>query len=265
MTRAFIISVSTGDPRLNDPAWAMSVLAAAEEAGMDLFVLGGPRARPFDAQVIVAWAAAATRSIGLVAAVPTTTSHPFHVARALSAVDFLSGGRSGWMPLPGDAPDGMAEDMVTAIHGLWDGWSADTLIIDKVTGRYLDASKVRPTDHAGPFFRIAGPVNAMRPPQGHILLLNDGADPVDVDADFALVEEGQSIRGRRRLLKTDISSDPTALAARFADGVIDGAHFDLNDPIADIAQIAARFGHLAGPRHGRSQRERLGLVLPEHA
>ena len=71
----------------------------------------------------------------------------------------------------------MAEDMVAAARSLWDGWGADTLIIDKASGRYLDSSKVRASNYAGPFFHVAGPLNAMRPPQGHPLLVVDGAMP----------------------------------------------------------------------------------------
>ncbi|WP_165321573.1 LLM class flavin-dependent oxidoreductase [Rhizorhabdus phycosphaerae] len=266
MSRAFLLSVSTGDPRLNDPLWARSVLSAAEQAGIDLFVMGRPDARPFDAQVILGWAAAATSRIGIVAAVPAATSHPFHVARALSAVDFLSDGRSGWLPLSGDSPDGMAEDMVAAVRGLWDGWDPDTLIIDKASGRYLDASRVRSTNHEGPFFKVAGPVNAMRPPQGHILLVIDGADPVGAaDADIALVSEGQVLPARRRLLKTSVDSDPGATAERFFRGEIDGAHFELNDAMADIALIAERFGPLVDAREGKTLRQRLGLALEEFA
>ncbi len=266
MSRAFILSVSTGDPRLNDPLWARHVLSAAEQAGIDLFVMGRPGARPFDAQVILGWAAAATSRIGIVAAVPAATSHPFHVARALSAVDYLSDGRSGWLPLSGNAPAGMAEDMVAAVGGLWDGWSADTLIIDKASGRYLNASKVRPANHEGPFFKVAGPVNAMRPPQGHILLLVDGADPVAVpEADIALVAEGQKLPARRRLLKASVDSDPAVVAERFGRGELDGVHFELNDAMADIAQMAERFGHLVEPREGKTLRDQLGLALKELA
>lgn len=266
MSRAFLLSVSTGDPRLNDPLWARKILSTAEQAGIDLFVMGRPDARPFDAQVILGWAAAATSRIGIIAAVPAATSHPFHVARALSAVDYLSDGRAGWLPLSGDAPDGMTEDMVAAICGLWDGWGADTLIIDKTSGRYLDASKVRPTNHEGPFFKVAGPVNAMRPPQGHILLMVDGADPVAVpEADIALVAEGQTFPARRRLLKASVDSDNVVLAERFARGELDGVHFELNDAMADIALIAERFGHLVGSREGETLRDRLGLALEEFA
>ena len=114
MTRPFLLSASVADADLADPAVARPVIAAADAAGLDLLVLGRAGARPFDAQVIAAWAAPLTRRVGVVATVPASNAHPFHVARALSAVDFLSGGRTGWSVIPEGAPVGMAEDMVRA-------------------------------------------------------------------------------------------------------------------------------------------------------
>lgn len=263
MTRPFILSASTGDSRLNQPGWARSVLSAAEHTGIDMLVLGQPDSLPFDAQVIAGWAAAASTRVGIIAAVPAVTAYPFHVARALSAVDFLCGGRSGWMPLPGGTPQGMAEDLVGAVRSLWDGWGADTLTIDKASGRYLDSSKVAPSNYSGPFFRVAGPVNAMRPPQGHLVLVVDGADPVaSPGADIALVSEGQTLPAARKLLKVSLDADPQALSARFAEGEIDGVHFTLTEPEAELPQISARFGYLAPSRTGKTLRERLGLAVP---
>jgi hypothetical protein len=266
MTRPFILSASIADVALGDPQWAGAVLAAAEAAGIDLLVLGRADALPFDAQVIAAWAAARSSTVGIITTVPASTSHPFHVARALSAVDFLCDGRSGWMPLAGGAPDGMAEDMVGAARSLWDGWGADTLIIDKASGRYLDTAKVRASNYAGPFFQVAGPVNAMRPPQGHPLLVSDADSPVAVDGiDVALVREGQAGGAARSLLKVAFDGDVAAIAAEFAAGTIDGVHFDLGDAMAELAQIGTRFGKLAGPRIGGALRTRLDLPLNPRA
>lgn len=260
MTRPFILSASLADAALGDRQWAGTALAAAEAAGIDLLVLGRADALPFDAQVIAASAAARSSTVGIIATVPASTSHPFHVARALSAVDFLCDGRSGWMPLAGGAPDGMAEDMVGAARSLWDGWGADTLIIDKASGRYLDTAKVHASNYAGPFFQVAGPVNAMRPPQGHPVLVSDADAPVAVGGiDVALVREGQAGNAARSVLKVAFDGDPVALAAQFAAGVIDGVHFDLSDALAELGPIAERFGKLAGVRQGGSLRARLDL------
>jgi hypothetical protein len=267
MTRPFILSASVADPKLAVPDHARKVMQAAEAAGFDLLMLGRSGERPFDAQVIVAWAAPMTETLGIVATVPASNAHPFHVARALSAVDFLSAGRTGWSVIPEGAPTGMAEDMVAAARALWDGWGSDTLILDKAGGRYLDASKVKASNYEGPFFKVAGPVNAMRPPLGHPLLIVDGDDPIAVpDADIALVAEGKAApQGTKRLLKVDADADVAELTRRFEAGEIDGAHFTLDDALTQFPQIGAQFAALLTPRPAGDVRARLGLPLPSTA
>ena len=269
MTRPFILSASIADPDFAVPASAGPILDAAENAGLDLLVMGRAGERPFDAQVLVAWAAPRTSMLGLVATVPAGNAHPFHVARALSAVDFLSAGRCGWSVIPEGAVSGMAEDMIAAARALWDGWDSDALIIDKVSKRYLDAAKVRPSHYDGPFFKVAGPVNAMRPPLGHPVLVVDDAAPVAIaDADIALVTDPESaITATRRLLKVTLGDDPQALFDRFSAGEIDGVHFTLVDAVAQLPVIGARFAPFtASTRKDKGDlRQRLGLPIPATA
>lgn len=269
MTRPFILSASVAQADFAVPQSAAPILEAAEAAGLDLLVMGRAGARPFDAQVVLAWAAPMTQRLGLVATVPASNAHPFHVARALSAIDFLSAGRTGWSVIPEGAPDGMAEDMVGAARALWDGWGSDTLIIDKASGRYLDASKVRASNYEGPFFKVAGPVNAMRPLLGHPLLVVDDAAPVAVlDADLALVTDGKpALPASKRLLKVSADAEVAALQARFEAGEIDGVHFTLDDALTELPLIAQRFGALVATRAGAEGdlRQRLGLPLPSTA
>jgi alkanesulfonate monooxygenase SsuD/methylene tetrahydromethanopterin reductase-like flavin-dependent oxidoreductase (luciferase family) len=228
-----IVAATISDARLNDPVWAADRLEQAEAAGIDLLILGGPENLKFDPLVLAAWAAPRTRRMHIVATVPASLSHPFHVARALSAIDFLCEGRSGWCPVPAGAPHGMAEDMVAAARSLWDGWGEDTLIIDKASGRYLDSSKVRASNYAGPFFRVAGPLNAMRPPQGHPLLVVDGAFPLALEgADIALVGPDESANAKKVLAKIGLGE----AAPEGADGV----HYTLADPEHDLAHISHR-------------------------
>lgn len=266
MTRPFILSAAVCGADLAVPAHFAAVLAAAEAAGLDLLVLGTATGLPFDAQVLAAWAAPRSRTVGIVATVRADNAHPFHVARALSAVDFLCNGRAGWSVVPGTAPQDRADDFVRATRALWDGWDADCLVIDKASGLYLDPAKVRVPDYRGPVFRTMGPVNAMRPPQGHLALVSDADVPLGVPGvDLALVGEGQSVAGARALAKVSPDADPQALSARFAAGGIDGAHFTLADPLADLPAIAARFGALRGDRNGSTLRERLALPLDPSA
>lgn len=269
MTRPFILSASIGEASFAVPQTAARLLAAAEVAGLDLLVLGRAGARPFDAQVLLPWAAPLTSRIGLVATVPASNAHPFHVARALSAIDFLSAGRTGWSVIPEGAPDGMAEDMVGAARALWDGWASDALILDKANKRYLDASKVKASHYEGPFFKVAGPVNAMRPPLGHPLLVVDDAAPIAIhDADIALLDDTESVLGgTKRLLKVALDADVATLTALFEKGVIDGVHFTLEDADAELADIATRFAALVQNRIDvpGDLRVRLGLPIPSTA
>lgn len=269
MTRPFILSASVGTADIAVPSTAAPLLAAAEAARLDLLLLGRAGERPFDAQVLLAWAAPLTRHLGLVATVPASNAHPFHVARALSAVDFLTAGRTGWSVIPEGAPAGMAEDMIGAARALWDGWGSDALILDKRSGRYLDSGKVRIPNYAGPFFKVAGPVNAMRPPLGQPVLVLDAADGVAIaDADVVIVATpGESPAGTRRLLKVAVETDTAELQYLFDAGAIDGAHFTLTDPLTQIATIGARFAALAttGRREAGNLRQRLGLPLPATA
>lgn len=261
MTRRLILSATLGDARMNDPVWAGAMLAQAETAGLDFVVLGDPVDLRFDPLVLAAWAAPRVSRMGIVAAVPAALSHPFHVARALSAIDFLCDGQSGWMPVPGATPPGLAEDMVAAARSLWDGWDADTLVIDQASGVYLDPAKVRASNHSGPHFTVAGPVNAMRPPQGHPLLVVDGDRAVAVaDIDVALVGIAAAPQARLRLANV-APGELAGIAARFEAGTIDGAHCLLGDGEADLCRIAEFAAGLArDPAPGGTLRARLGIA-----
>jgi len=262
MTRPFLLSAGVNDPALATPGRLAAVLSAADAAGFDLLVLGSAADHPFDAQVLAAWAAPRSTSVGIVATVAADNAHPFHVARALSAVDFLADGRAGWSVVPGKASPAQADDFVRATRALWDGWDANCLIIDKASGVYLDPAKVRVPHYEGPFYSTLGPVNAMRPPQGHLVLVSDGAAPMGVPGvDIALIDAGQRLAATKSLAKVSADTSADDLALRFAAGEIDGAHFTLTAPEAQMPQIAARFAALGGARRGKTLRERLGLPL----
>ena len=46
---------------------------------------------------------------------------------------------------------------------------------DKSSGRYADLSRLHAIDHSGDHFKVAGPLNVERPPQGHPLLVQAGS------------------------------------------------------------------------------------------
>lgn len=133
-----------------------------------------------------------TSRIGLVATVSTTYSEPYNVARALSTIDHLSGGRVGWNvvtsahsdsaanfsldrhPDPNKRYD-MAEEYVEVTKGLWDSWEDGAILGDKETGRYVDPAKMHVLNHKGEHFQVAGPLNISRSPQGYPVIFQAGA------------------------------------------------------------------------------------------
>jgi FMN-dependent oxidoreductase (nitrilotriacetate monooxygenase family) len=80
-----------------------------------------------------------------------------------------------------DARYDRADEFMHVVHGHWDTWADDALVIDKSSGRFADPEKVRRLDHHGRHFRSRGPFTVPRSPQGH---------PV-------IIQAGQSGRGRR--------------------------------------------------------------------
>jgi alkanesulfonate monooxygenase SsuD/methylene tetrahydromethanopterin reductase-like flavin-dependent oxidoreductase (luciferase family) len=144
-----------------------------------------------DAVLVASRVAPATEWIGLVPVTTVTYPEPFHLASALSTLDWITKGRGGWQPRvsarPSDAalvggrpaPDpetGLrdlfdeAADVVEVVRRLWDSWEDDAIIKDVATGRFVDRDKLHYVDFESRFFRIKGPSIVPRPPQGQPLV-----------------------------------------------------------------------------------------------
>jgi FMN-dependent oxidoreductase (nitrilotriacetate monooxygenase family) len=134
--------------------------------------------------------AGATKHIGLGATVSTTYSDPFTVARVFASLDHLSGGRAAWNAVTTANPTAaanfgtihpdhakryeIAEEFLTVVRGLWDCWADDAIAADRETGLYIDPAKVRCLDHEGAHFKVKGPLNIGRAPQGQPIILQAG-------------------------------------------------------------------------------------------
>jgi FMN-dependent oxidoreductase (nitrilotriacetate monooxygenase family) len=134
--------------------------------------------------------ATSTSRIGLGATVSTTYSDPFSVARVFASLDHISNGRAAWNAVttanPATAanfgtvhPDHarryeMAGEFLDVVKGLWDGWADDAIVADRKSGVYIDPRKLRSIDHEGTFFKVKGPVNIGRCPQGQPVVLQAG-------------------------------------------------------------------------------------------
>jgi alkanesulfonate monooxygenase len=67
-----------------------------------------------------------------------------------------------------------ANEFADVVKGLWDSWADDAFPQDKATGRFLDPAKVHVLGHKGKHFKVAGPLNVPRPPQGHPVIFSAG-------------------------------------------------------------------------------------------
>jgi FMN-dependent oxidoreductase (nitrilotriacetate monooxygenase family) len=133
-----------------------------------------------------------TEHIGLVATASTSFSEPYNVARQFASLDHISGGRAGWNVVTTFTDDsaknyGMdklpprperyarAQEFLDVVKSLWDSYEDDAVLRDKDTGVFFDPEKVHRLEHEGEHFKVLGPMNMERPPQGHPVICQAGA------------------------------------------------------------------------------------------
>jgi FMN-dependent oxidoreductase (nitrilotriacetate monooxygenase family) len=68
-----------------------------------------------------------------------------------------------------------AAEFVAVVRGLWDSWEDDAFVRDKVSGINYDPTKLHVLNHSGPHFKVAGPLNIARTPQGAPVIVQAGA------------------------------------------------------------------------------------------
>ncbi|KPX06158.1 LLM class flavin-dependent oxidoreductase [Pseudomonas syringae pv. coryli] len=156
------------------------------------------RSDHFEPLTLLSALSAVTEHIGLIATATTTYNEPYHVARKFASLDHLSGGRAGWNLVTSDAAAeaqnfGRAEHVGHAerysrarefhqvVTGLWDSWADDAFTRDKASGEYYDPAKMNVLDHQGEHFRVKGPLNVARSPQGQPVVVQAGSSEVGRD------------------------------------------------------------------------------------
>lgn len=144
--------------------------------------------------------AAATSKIGLIATASTTYTEPFNLARQFASLDHISNGRIGWNIVTswsvaaahnyGDDIQvshadryARAEEYMAVAKALWDSWADDAVLDDRPAGRYVKPGSIHALDHAGEHYRVAGPLNVPRCPQGRPVFVQAGSS--ETGRDFA--------------------------------------------------------------------------------
>ncbi|WP_226489112.1 LLM class flavin-dependent oxidoreductase [Pseudomonas sp. B20] len=156
------------------------------------------RSDHFEPLTLLSALSAVTEHIGLIATATTTYNEPYHVARKFASLDHLSGGRAGWNLVTSDAAAeaqnfGRAEHVGHAerysrarefhqvVTGLWDSWADDAFTRDKASGEYYDPARLHVLNHEGEHFRVKGPLNVARSPQGQPVVVQAGSSEVGRD------------------------------------------------------------------------------------
>jgi FMN-dependent oxidoreductase (nitrilotriacetate monooxygenase family) len=70
-----------------------------------------------------------------------------------------------------------AAEFVEVATALWDSWADDAIVLDRSAGIQTDRRRIRAINHDGKFFKVAGPLNIPRSPQGHPVLAHAGQSP----------------------------------------------------------------------------------------
>ncbi|NQX10731.1 NtaA/DmoA family FMN-dependent monooxygenase [Microbacteriaceae bacterium VKM Ac-2855] len=192
----------------NDPAADARALArlarTAEAAHLDFVFIGdwlstGPELETTEPYLLArtepistaSFLLAKTRRIGIVATMSIAVSEPYSVARISASIDRLSSGRFGLNLLLGADARAQAnfgrtgrvsalnvfdeaEEFVDVLRGLWDSFGPEAFVRDARRGRLIDSGQLAPIEHDGAEFSVAGALNVLRPPQGHVPLVHSG-------------------------------------------------------------------------------------------
>ncbi|WP_092903551.1 LLM class flavin-dependent oxidoreductase [Rhodobacter sp. 24-YEA-8] len=164
---------------------------------------------------------ALTQEIGLVSTASSSYSEPYNLARQFASWDHISGGRAAinvvTSAMASEAQNyghadvfrhadryRRADEFVRVLRDLWDSWEDDALLFDHESGEIAAPAKVHELRHEGEFFRVRGPLNVPRPPQGHLPVFQAGssedgknfvAEHVDVQfVSLRTIEEGLAYR-----------------------------------------------------------------------
>lgn len=238
---------------------------------------GDPGRRPaakLEPTLLLTALAAVTEHIGLIATASTSYNEPYNLARRFASLDHISGGRAGWNIVTTAGADAArnfglddtplhrdryrrAAEFVEVSTKLWDSWADDAVVADKEAGVHARADRVRGIAHTGEFFRVDGPLNVQRPPQGYPLLVQAGSS--ESGKDFAARYAEAVFTAQQTLQEgiafyADVKGRAEALG-RNPDGVkiLPGIVPVIGDTEAEARELDAELDRLIVPEYAKRQ------------
>jgi FMN-dependent oxidoreductase (nitrilotriacetate monooxygenase family) len=223
---------------------------------------------------VLAALAGATRRIGLIATCSTSYTEPFNLARQFASLDHITGGRVGWNIVTtwlataagnfgGQGASShaeryeRAEEYMRVVTGLWDSWSDDAVLDDRASGQYALPGGIRAVNHIGAHYRVTGPLNMPRGPQGRPVFVQAGSS--DTGRRFAARHaEAVFTAQMEKATAKDFYADLKALAAdegRVPDQVLilPGLSPVIGATEAEALRLARELNDLSDPEVGRKR------------
>lgn len=259
-------------------AWRiLSALPAGTEipglAGIDYLVfrdaIGEAAGEDHYALLVAAFAAPRLAGIGLVAEVDLYRADPYLIARALTSLDILSGGRAGLLALGGPQGEarigyastagdaGFVAEFIEVLGKLWNSWGEGALARRWDENLYLDRDRLYEASHRGTHFSVRGPLPTPRAVQERpVVFATDHPSHTDIAASAAgVVSARRPPHGRWIRLV-----DAEGLAAAWADA--DGCLVEVPAGIATIEALKAFAAGLPVEAARGEERRRLGALFP---
>ena len=267
----------------------------AERAAFDSVFLAdnpalwnSPKYRPagsLEPTVLLTALATATTHIGLIATASTSYNAPFNLARRFASLDHISGGRAGWNIVTtaertsaqnfglDDRPSHheryeRAAEFVEVSQRLWDSWEDGAELGDKAAGLYADPGRIHRVDYEGRYFRVRGPLNVPRSPQGRPLLVQAGAseDGREFAARYAeaiftaqqTLEDGQQFYADMKRRARRLGRDADLLK------ILPGIVPVIGSTEAEARALSDQLEELIIPQYGLAQLSRV-LEIPAEA
>ena len=152
---------------------------------------GNAKVAGFEPVTLFSAIAPLTKNLGFIATASTTYEEPYNLARKFASLDLISEGRAGWnvvttatesaahnFNLDQQHPHAFryrrASEHIEVVKKLWDSFEDDAFLRDRETGVFFDTDKVHYADHQGEHFKVKGPLNVSRSPQGHPVIVQAG-------------------------------------------------------------------------------------------
>ena len=160
----------------------------------DSYLQYASSAPKLDPAVLVPWMAQQTKHVGLVPTLSVSEYPPYLLARLVNSLDHVTEGRVGWNCVTGsndgaaqnyghdkhrphDERYDVADEFADVVTRLWEAWDKDAMVLDPTIPMFADGKKVHPINHEGKYFKVRGPINAPRSPQGRVPIVQAGGSP----------------------------------------------------------------------------------------